>query len=202
MKKANSNWTNYEQRLNRVTAYIYDHLDDEIDLNKLADIACLSPYHWHRVYHAINGETLAATVKRLRLHRAAGYLANTSMTIEKIAEKSGYKNLQSFTRIFSSVYGMPPAQYRKNGSHTQFQSQNRQTSRVVHDIAIKTIPEMKAVSVEHIGSLMQIGKAFDALYGWLGARNLIKPDMRSVANGTTLSQIPLNSVQTIKTNKG
>jgi hypothetical protein len=38
----------YEARFNRVTAYIYDHLDDDIDLNRLAEIACLSPYHWHR----------------------------------------------------------------------------------------------------------------------------------------------------------
>ena len=48
----------YNDRLNRVTAYIYDHLDDEIDLNRLAEVACLSPYHWHRVYHALHGETI------------------------------------------------------------------------------------------------------------------------------------------------
>jgi AraC family transcriptional regulator len=181
VKKASSSWINYEQRLNRVTAYIYDHLDDDIDLNKLADIAYLSPYHWHRIYHAINGETLAATVKRLRLNRAAGYLANTTMPIAEIAEKSGYKDLQSFTRIFSSVYGLPPAQYRKNGSHTQFESRNPVRSRVAYDLTIETLPPMKTVSVEHVGSFMQIGKAFDVLYGWLGARNLVKPGMRSVA---------------------
>lgn len=174
------NWTNYEERLSRVTAYIYDHLDDEINLYQLADVACLSPYHWHRIYHAIHGETIAATVKRLRLHRAAGYLAQTSMAIGEIAEKSGYKNIQSFTRIFNSVYGMPPAQYRKKGSHTQFQPQNRERSLVMYDVAIRTIPKMKAITVGHVGSYMQIGKAFDTLYGWLGARNLLRPDMRSI----------------------
>ncbi len=116
--KERSGWTNYEERLGRVTAYIHDHLDEELDLNRLAEVACLSPHHWHRIYHAIHGETIAATVKRLRLHRAAGYLANSAMTIEEIAARSGYKNLQSFTRIFGSVYGLPPAQYRRNGSHT------------------------------------------------------------------------------------
>ncbi len=179
MKKTGS-WADYEKRLNRVTAYIHDHLDDDIDLNKLAEIACLSPYHWHRIYQAMRGETPAAAVKRLRLHRAAGYLAQTSMPIEEIADKSGYPNLQSFTRIFSSVYGMPPAQYRKNGSHTQFQSQDSQGNDAMYNVAIKNLPAIKAVTVSHVGSYMEIGKAFDTLYGWLGARNLINNGMRSI----------------------
>jgi predicted transcriptional regulator YdeE len=59
-------WTLYETRLRRVSAYIHEE--------KLADIACMSSYHWHRIYRAIYGETAAATVKRLRLHRTAAPL--------------------------------------------------------------------------------------------------------------------------------
>jgi AraC-like DNA-binding protein len=50
-----NDWTDYHERSSRVTTYIYDHLDDELDLNNLAEVACLSPYHWHRVYHAMRG---------------------------------------------------------------------------------------------------------------------------------------------------
>src|ERR1700747_2904434 len=95
----------YEARVSRVVAYIFDHLDEELDLNRLAEIACLSPHHWHRVYCAMRGETVAATVKRLRLHSAAADLALTSIAIAAIAKRSGYPNVQSFTRIFRSVYG-------------------------------------------------------------------------------------------------
>jgi AraC-like DNA-binding protein len=42
-------WASYEDRLNRVTAYLYEHLDETLDLEKLAEVAALSPYHWHRV---------------------------------------------------------------------------------------------------------------------------------------------------------
>jgi AraC family transcriptional regulator len=176
--KERSGWTNYEERLGRVTAYIHDHLDEELDLNRLAEVACLSPHHWHRIYHAIHGETIAATVKRLRLHRAAGYLANSAMPVEEIAARSGYKNLQSFTRIFGSVYGLPPAQYRRNGSHTGFQQAQRERSADMYEVTIKQLPDMKAVGVDHRGSYMEIGRAFEALFGWLGARGLIAPDMR------------------------
>jgi len=161
----------YEERLSRVTAYIYDHLDDDIDLNKLADVACLSPYHWHRIYRAIHGETIAATVKRLRLHRAAGHLANTAMPIEEIARRSGYTNQQSFTRAFGAVFGMPPAQYRHEGSHTKFQPSRQSEAPAMYDISIETVPAMTAATIEHIGPYMEIGKAFDRLFIRLGAIN-------------------------------
>jgi len=170
----------YEDRMARVTDYVYEHLDEKIDLSRLAEIACLSPYHWHRVYHALRGETIAATVKRLRLHRAAGYLVQTPMSIAEIAGKSGYPSPQSFTRVFKSAYGVPPATYRRVGGHAQFRKQSRERISKMYDVSIKTVPNMKAVSVTHTGSYMQIGKAFDTLMRWCGMHGLLGPDSRSV----------------------
>src|SRR5579863_9601361 len=111
---------NYEDRLNRVTAYIYDHLDDDLDLAKLADVAAMSPYHWHRIYHAVRGETVTATAKRLRLQRAAVDLAQTERAIAEIASRAGYGGVAAFSRAFSEAYGLPPATYRESGSHADF----------------------------------------------------------------------------------
>ena len=63
--------SDYAVRLERVVRWLADHLDDSLDLDHLAEVACLSPHHFHRVYHAMQGETAAETVRRLRLHRAA-----------------------------------------------------------------------------------------------------------------------------------
>ncbi len=170
----------YQDRVDRVTAYIHDHLDEELDLGKLAEVACLSPYHWHRIYLAVHGETAAATVKRLRLQRAAGQLANTSMPVREIAEASGYKSLQSFTRTFRSVYGLPPAQYRRRGSHTQFQPRRQEGAAAMYDVTLKTFPQTTAITIPHRGSYMQIGKAFETLFGWLATRGLLSDDIRPV----------------------
>ncbi len=78
----------YAKRLTRVSAYIHDHLDEDLTVDALADVACLSPYHWHRIYHGYFGETLAATVKRLRLQRAAADLAHTDKPISEIAARA------------------------------------------------------------------------------------------------------------------
>ena len=87
-------YINYDERLARVTTYIYAHLDDELDLNRLAEVAYLSPYHFHRIYRAARGETIATTVRKLRLHRAASQLAQSSLPIEEISQGAGYKNVQ------------------------------------------------------------------------------------------------------------
>jgi AraC family transcriptional regulator len=181
MTSVSANRADYEERLNRVTAYIYEHLDEEIDVARLADVACLSAYHWHRVYHAMRGETIAATVKRLRLQRAAADLANTTMSTKAIAQRCGYPNVQSFTRIFSSAYGLSPARYRLQGSHTRFRKNSPKGHLLMYEVAIKSLPAMRAVTVEHVGSPLEVGRAFDRLFGWLGTRNLIVPGLRSVS---------------------
>lgn len=171
---------NYVKRLTRVTSFIYDHLDDDLDLRSLADVAALSPFHWHRIYQAVFGESAVATVKRLRLQRAAADLAHTSLPIEDIAARSGYDSVASFNRVFKSSFGKPPAQYRRNGSHTKFAIQPRQGVAGMYDVAIMNVPKIRLVAVRHAGSYLAIGKAFDTLYATLGSRNLIFPGMRSI----------------------
>lgn len=171
----------YTDRLTRVILYIHDHLDEDIDLLSLADVACFSPFHWHRIYHAMTGETIAATVKRLRLHRAAGYLAQSAMPVAEVARRSGYPNLQSFTRTFGQTYGMPPGRYRNEGAHTQFQQMDMQGDDVMYPITIREMAPAKAVTVAHKGAYMEIGKAFGTLFAELPAQRLMRPGLKMVA---------------------
>ena len=166
-------WMHYEERLNRVTSYIYAHLDDALDLIKIAEIAYLSPYHFHRIYRAAKGETIFATVQRLRLHRAAGALALTTLPITQISKQAGYKNVQSFTRTFNAVYGTTPARYRSHGSHAEFLSEHQQRSIAMFNVTFKTIQNIEVISLKHQGSYLQIGQAFGQLGSWLGARQLL-----------------------------
>lgn len=166
-------WLVYEKRINRVTAYIHEHLDEELDLDRLSEIACMSAYHWHRIYRAMLGETPAMTVKRLRLHRAAGELVSTTRPIAEIARFCGYPNLQSFTRIFRDDYGTPPAAYRRQGKHVARLSPTPSGDPIMYDVTIRNIPEKQAVGLDHSGSYMEINKAFTALFSQLAAAGKI-----------------------------
>jgi len=170
----------YAARLTRVSSYIHDHLDEDLSLDVLAGIACLSPYHWHRIYHAYFGETVAATVRRLRLQRAAADLAHTDRPVPKVAERAGYDSQAAFTRAFSAAFGLPPAKYREVGSHSVFKTSTPQGVHLMYDVGLTTLSPKNLIAVEHRGSYMAIGKSFDLLFMTLAQRNLIGPGQRMV----------------------
>lgn len=174
-------WTDYQERLARVTAYVHDHLADELDLRRLAEVAHLSPYHWHRVYHALYGETIAATVRRLRLHRATGYLANSRLAVQEVARRCGYPNAQSFTRAFRGTYGMSPAAYRERGSHVAFQLGTAEAAPAGYAVEVRHVPAVRLAGIDHRGSYMLVGKAFEAAFARLCAQGLATPASRWLA---------------------
>jgi AraC-like DNA-binding protein len=68
----------WRARMQRVTDWLVQHLDQPFDLDRLAELAHFSPYHFHRVYTVVMGEPVAETVRRMRLHRAAVQLVTTA----------------------------------------------------------------------------------------------------------------------------
>jgi AraC family transcriptional regulator len=172
----------YEARLARVVAYIHDHLDDELDLNRLAEVACLSPYHWHRIYHGFYGETAAATVRRLRLHRAANELVHGAGPIDSIAERAGYSSVQAFSRAFQASYRMAPGRFRDEGGASMFVpfDEVRSGDTAMHQVDFRTQGGFTVAAIEHKGEYMNIGRAFEMLFHWLAVRQLVDPRARSL----------------------
>ena len=175
--------------------YIYLHLDEPLDLNRLAEVACVSPYHWHRVYRGLTGESLATTVRRLRLHRAAGELLYSERSIADIAKRCGYPQVPSFSRAFADEYGEPPGRFRETGhesyrfgncltevdpltNHSSFYS--TEGAETMHDVSIETLDTIELIGASHAGDYMNIGQSFDKLYGWLGQNQLFGPGLRGI----------------------
>ncbi|WP_127076094.1 AraC family transcriptional regulator [Rhodomicrobium lacus] len=173
-------WQQYEARLLRVLEHIHAHLDEDLDLEKLGEIACLSSYHWHRIYRAVHGETAAQTIRRLRLHRAATELVETRKSVSAIAARAGYPNLQSFTRTFGAAYGLPPAAYRERGKTVYPTAQSEKAS-AMYEVTIKTIKLMHLVGLAHRGPYPEIGATFTQLGVLGGSRGLFARMKGSVA---------------------
>jgi len=154
----------YDARLKRVTDYIYENLDQDIDLLHLAEIACMSPFHWHRIYQAVYGETIAATVRRLRLARAAADLTNTDKPVQEVAKRAGFHNIQSFTRLFKKHYGIPPAKYRQCGTHALFSIPFEEMEANMYNVTIDNFPALRVATIPHEGDYMNVGSAFDKMF--------------------------------------
>ncbi len=102
----------YRQRMARVINHINAHLDEELNLDDLAEVAALSRFHWHRVYRGITGETIHSTVKRLKLNRASHALKHSNTSLTEIAKQAGYAHVESFARAFKAQMGHTPAAFR------------------------------------------------------------------------------------------
>ena len=153
----------YADRVERVHAYLAEHLDRDVDLDHLAGIACFSPFHFHRIYHALLGETVAESVRRMRLHRAALDLVEGTVPIVRIASRAGYGSQAAFTRAFRSAYGAPPAAYRAASSGA-FQG----------TVTIRRTEPIALIARRHVGDYAGIGGTFEQLNaaaigrGWVG----------------------------------
>ncbi len=166
-------WDDYQRRIARTIQHLERHLDGELSLPELADVANFSPCHFHRVFRALTGEGVAEHVRRLRLERAATRLRNTSRSILEIALEAGYQAHESFTRAFEAAFHTSPSHYRAERSF------------LAPSIAVGDLPETAArmerigplsvIRLRHVGPYSDVGKTFERLAGWVGARGLFGP---------------------------
>ncbi len=103
----------YATRINRVIDYIDANLDKDLSLDMLADVACFSRYHFHRLFSAIVGESLGRFIQRLRLERAASKLVqNPKKSITEIALELGFSSSAVFARAFREAFGVSAGEWR------------------------------------------------------------------------------------------
>ena len=177
----------YAKRIERVVDYLIDHLDGDVDLHRLAEEAFLSPYHFHRVYHGMTGETVAETVRRLRLHRAAVKLISSDIAIATLAAEAGYGSVQAFNRAFRDSHGSPPAAYRaKQARSAALQGKHPQSSLTAQEksmfkVTITDAQPYRVVALRHEGDYMNIGNAFGRLSIWAAGHGLMDAGVRYFA---------------------
>jgi len=160
----------YEKRVLRVIAYIHDHLDGDLSLDRLADVAAMSRFHWHRVYTAVTGESLAQTVRRIRIYRASIALVQSPASLEEIAALHGYPSKASFSRAFKAVTGSTPAAYRQAGRALTPYVIGKTGSNKMYDVTTEHAAPRHLAVVPHKGDYMKISSAFETMAMTMAAR--------------------------------
>jgi AraC family transcriptional regulator len=102
----------YIQRVNRAIDYILSHLGEPLRLDDVAAIACFSPFHFHRIFSSLVGETLTAFVTRLRLQRSLTLLLhNPELNLTQVALRCGFGSSSNFPRVFKKRFDVAPSQF-------------------------------------------------------------------------------------------
>jgi AraC family transcriptional regulator len=177
----------YIQRMNFVLNHIRSHLAEDLSLDTLAEVACFSPYHFHRIFRAVTGETVNDLVVRLRLERAAALLKASPRTrILDIALECGFNSASSFSRAFKNQFGIAARQWdrqsalkeSKNGKvfegfpqYTEAMlSEVEQSSEF--EVRVRTLPEQRMAYIRVTNSYTppRVMEAYDRLIAWYRAQ--------------------------------
>lgn len=101
------------ERLRRVCDYIEANLGEELTLASLADVACLSRFHFSRLFKRAIGIGVHRYVMQRRLERAKQLIAHRRMTLTEVAYAVGFKSQASFTHLFRQRIGLTPGRFRR-----------------------------------------------------------------------------------------
>lgn len=104
---------NYTTTINKVIDYIEENLEEKLELKQLAEIANISPYHFHRVFSRETGEKVNDYIIRRRLTQASFDLHDTDDSLINISLRYGFDSPQSFSRSFKKLFKQSPLNYRK-----------------------------------------------------------------------------------------
>ena len=109
---ANPAQADYIERTNAALDYIVRNLDGDLSLETVAQVACFSPFHFHRVFRSLMDETLNQFVKRQRLERALYLMSHAQdRSLTEIALDCGFSSSSDFSRSFKGRYGIPPSAF-------------------------------------------------------------------------------------------
>ena len=97
-----------------VTAYIEEHLEEQIPLATLAGLARLSPYYFCRAFKQSLGVPPHRYHSRRRIERAKALLAKQSPSVTEIGLAVGFSETSSFTAAFRKVTGVTPTAYHRS----------------------------------------------------------------------------------------
>ena len=175
-------YNDYTQRINKVVAYINDHLDESLDLKTLAEVAALSEFHFHRVFKALKGESIGAHISRLRIEAAARLLRYSALSIEDIAFNIGYEAPAALSKAFKNQYGITPTQYRTNKDIYIMKKEI-----INPDLALKVpkIMELEPKNLIYVAltgeyGTLDYGKAYEQLWAVVKSQKLFTKGIESI----------------------
>lgn len=175
----------YIERIHQVVDYITEHISDEIVLDDLAAVACFSPFHFHRIFTSMTGETPRDFIERLRLEKAANCLCRMpGLSVSEVAQECGYSSISTFSRSFKKYHKVSPSQYLKKHVYDYhfpdsplYQFDAPEFKADISDVEIVSLPAFHLAYVQILnGYASGIPKSWQKLLCYGNAHQLITPE--------------------------
>ncbi|MCZ8514166.1 AraC family transcriptional regulator [Paenibacillus filicis] len=105
--------TTLHRKVSEIVQFINDHYEKELTLHTVANRFHISSYYLCRIFKEATGFTLVEYIQRLRVREAQRLLSATRLQMSEVAGRVGFDSGTHFGRVFKSICGVSPLQYRK-----------------------------------------------------------------------------------------
>jgi len=188
----------YKKRICCAMNFISQNIERNLSLEEIAETASFSMFHFHRIFKAVVGETVAGFTRRLRLELAANHLISKQLDdITTIAMDCGFSSSQNFAKAFRQHFGTTPSKYRKSKiGNNNSKNENALSLQAMYDsdsvfmnllnherrntmnTEVREMPEYNVAYVRKVGPYAKetCEPAFGELMQWAGPRNYVGPE--------------------------
>ncbi|QBZ83250.1 Right origin-binding protein [Hydrogenovibrio crunogenus] len=160
----------YANRMEQVYDYIQAHINDDLSIEKLSEVACFSKFHFHRQFSSYTGMTVGKFVLMQRLKRASQQLAyNQTMRIIDIALEANFESPEAFSRAFKNTFGQTPSQFRQSPNWQNWRAQYAQPiieRNIVMNIDLIEFEHTMIAALEHRGPAEKIENSLKIFREW------------------------------------
>lgn len=185
----------YIIRINKAVEFINNNLHKNLNLSIVSQVSLYSPFYFHRLFTALNGETPNEFINRKKIEKSALELKqDVNISIIDIAIKYGYSSNSSYSKAFKKFYGVSPSNFKLSTNfHSKIDgniSKNGQKELLISSyvcninnyknwikmntkIEVKIMPKINIAYVTHVGAFDKIGFAYGKLMKWAGPKGLI-----------------------------
>ncbi len=177
----------YQERINQVIDYVNEHLEKSFSLEELAAVACFSPYHFHRIFLAITGESINFFTNRVRLEKAARLLKLSTASLSGVAMDCGFSSPSTFSRSFKQYFGISPSVYKKKGvienskickelfpMKDYLVPMSDEALKKAFPVVLKTLPQRRVAYIRVVNAYEEglVLQAFEKMIEWAKKNNL------------------------------
>lgn len=183
MQQRISTLEEYKKQMIIITEYINNHLDVPIDLAKLSEISCFSPYHFHRIIRAFLGEPIGSYIVRIRLETAARLIRYTDLPVSDIAYRVGYDAPTSLSKAFKKQYGISPLEYRTQKDYLIIDTEKKDIHLKIKSPKILDILTKQVIFIKLIGKYesLDFGGAWQHLWQFVKEQKLFSAGIEHLA---------------------
>lgn len=164
--------TDYAERIDRAVRLLKDRLrgDEVPGLDALADAAALSPFHFHRVFRLMTGETVNDAVRRIRLAKGGAALETGSVT--EAAGEAAYATSQAFARAMRSATGMSAREALKSPDIAALFAPPADAQPLA--ITLVSINPFEVVAIRNVGDYAELNRVYGRLYDIAGGPEAVE----------------------------